>query len=124
MALSIAMGLVCCQQNPYRQGERLYEIHCASCHMSDGHGLAKLYPPLVTEDFSKYALTFSCIVRYGLADTIAVNGSEFSFEMPAIPQLNEVEISNIYNYIIHRWHPSLEPIHDKEVENQLKLCTK
>ena len=122
--LFLVVGFVACQQNPYQQGKRLYEIHCASCHMSDGSGLEKLYPSLTTSDFESFAPAFSCIVRYGLSDTIRIDGKVFNFPMPAIPSLNEVEISNIYNYIIHRWHPALEPIHAGQVENALQKCTK
>ncbi|NND34005.1 MAG: cytochrome c [Saprospiraceae bacterium] len=127
MARLILFFFIClasCQQNPYQQGKRLYEIHCASCHMSDGSGLEKLYPSLVSQDFETYAPAFACIIRYGLDDTVMVDGTAFNFPMPANPALNAVEISNIYNYIIYRWHPSLAPVQTGQVENALQKCTK
>ncbi|MBK8504442.1 MAG: cytochrome c [Saprospiraceae bacterium] len=113
-----------CQQNPYQQGERLYSLHCANCHMADGKGLMSLYPPLNTPEFQDYADQFSCIIRQGLSDTITVVQKEFIFPMPAIPELNNVEISNIYNYIRHTWQPHLAPKTAIQVQSELDNCTK
>ena len=113
-----------CQQNPYRQGERLYALHCANCHMEDGKGLMSLYPPLDTPEFEQYTSRFSCIIRQGLSDTILIGQKEFIFPMPAIPELNNVEIANIYNYIRHTWHPKLSPKTAIQVQSELDTCTK
>jgi mono/diheme cytochrome c family protein len=113
-----------CQQNPYRQGERLYGLHCANCHMADGKGLMSLYPPLDSPEFEHYVDQFSCIIRHGLSDTITVGQKEFTFPMPAIPELNHVEISNIYNYIRHSWQPHLLPKTAIQVQSELDSCTK
>ena len=119
----ILFGIASCQQNPYQQGERLYEIHCANCHMSEGEGLAALYPPLTSTSFERFAPRFACIVRYGLSDTISVNGQQFSFPMPGNDKLNPVEIANIYNYIVYQWHPTLKPITSDKMQNDLLSCT-
>lgn len=113
-----------CQQNPYRQGERLYTMHCANCHMEDGKGLMSLYPPLDAVEFEHYVSEFSCIIRQGLTDTLSIAQKEFVFPMPAIPELNNVEISNIYNYIKHRWHPHLPVKSAIQVQSELDTCTK
>ena len=67
-----------CQSNPYVHGEILYENFCANCHMEDGTGLIGNIPPLAGADFlKKYASDLPCIIRYGIQDTIIVNGKEY-----------------------------------------------
>lgn len=121
----LLLSLHACVENPYVQGERLYAIHCANCHMEDGSGLERLYPPLNGPSFvTSFSDDFACIVRYGLADTIDVDKLEFSFPMPPNAELNNIEISNIYNYIVTRWHPSLKPTNGNLVKDRLETCTK
>ena len=118
--------LIClsCQLNPYKQGERLYGLHCANCHMEEGQGMASLYPPLNTPEFGQFSSSFSCIVRMGMSDTLRIGVNEYVFPMPAMPALNPVEITNIYNYITHKWHPDLQSKTLTEVESDLDNCTK
>jgi len=88
----------------FKQGKKLYEQHCASCHQIDGKGLAKLYPPLNKSDYW------------------TANQKSFTTPMAGIKELTEFEIANIINYINHEWHPNLENISIKEIENSLSLC--
>ncbi len=123
LLLSILL-ITACQQNPYKQGERLYQRYCANCHMEQGQGMASLYPPLNTPEFTRYTDVFACIIREGMNETMTVAGNEYIFPMPAIPELNNVEISNIYNFIIHEWHTGIPPKTAIQVESELKDCTK
>lgn len=111
-----------CETNPYRQGERLYNLYCANCHMEDGNGLMSLYPPLNTAAFQGYSSEFACIIRNGLSDTLRIDNKDFVFPMPENRELNNVAISNIYNYIIYKWHPDLKPTTANEVQEKLDNC--
>lgn len=110
--------------NPYHQGFTLYENYCSNCHMSDGSGLAELIPPLKDADYlvqNKHLIP--CIIRYGIRDTLRVNGILYYQEMIGIPELNEVEITNIINYILNRWYKGEEKMKVNEVSILLKNCS-
>jgi hypothetical protein len=91
--------------------------------MSEGEGLASLYPALTSKTFEQFSPDFACIIRYGLSDSITVDGQQFTFPMPGNQKLNAVEIANIYNYIIYQWHPNLMPTTSSDIENDLLRCT-
>lgn len=91
--------------------------------MAEGEGLAALYPPLTSADFERFAPRFACIVKYGLSDTMSVNGQLFSFPMPGNDKLNAVEIANIYNYIVYQWHPTIKPTTSDKMQNDMTRCT-
>jgi mono/diheme cytochrome c family protein len=111
-------------QHPFAQGERLYETHCASCHMSDGKGLAALYPPLAGSDYlKKHAKQLPCIIRHGLSDTISVNGTIYEMPMEGIKGLNETEITNICNYIYQAWGNNLGTISLPGTNQALQSCS-
>ncbi|MBR9919402.1 MAG: cytochrome c [Bacteroidetes bacterium] len=112
-----------CQQNPYKHGEILYEGFCASCHMSDGTGLIGNIPPLKGSDFLiNHKDQVACIIRYGIADTLVVNGSTYSQPMAGIPQLSDIEIANIINYINHAWENDYGFYPPAEVKTSLENC--
>src|SRR4249920_1959969 len=84
-----------CQPNPYRQGKDLYNFHCAGCHSEDGSGLVKLIPAL---DTSKLKLRtpreLVCLIRNGLPfDSLTRQ------QMPANREINEVEMTNLVNFL-------------------------
>ena len=113
-----------CVENPYVQGERLYGIHCANCHLDEGQGLASMNPPLNDVSFrEEYASQFGCIVRYGLDDTLQIGIRTFDIPMPGNKELTAAEIANIYNYIVHSWHPEMAKTSESEMQEQLKSCT-
>lgn len=114
-----------CKSNPYIQGERLYTYHCSSCHMSEGEGMAQLYPPLAEADYlDRHAENLPCIIRFGLTDTIIVNGVAFDQPMEGNKALTHAEIANICNYIMHRWHAEELLFSESNVSLILTSCTK
>jgi len=121
-AVCLPLVWLTCNTNPYRQGERLYNRYCANCHMEDGSGLLSLYPSLSSSEFKRFNDQFACIVRIGLKDTLTIDRKEFVFPMPANPELNNITIANIYNYITYKWHPDLPPTTAVEVQSDLETC--
>ena len=112
-----------CNNNPYKQGEVLFNNYCAPCHSEDGSGLRSLIPPLAQSDYlKKQKDQLPCIIRYGLNDTIYVNGKMFNEPMEGIPSLNDVEIANIINYIDQEWNYQLGYISKPKVKQQLENC--
>ncbi len=118
-----AILLVQCQTQPYKQGQWLYNEYCSNCHMENGQGLAGLIPPLAQADYlAEYNLQTACTIRYGLADTIQVNGKTYAQPMAGIERLNAVEITNIINYINQAWGNELGYVSLESVESQLEKC--
>ena len=120
--MSLSMLWITCDTNPYRQGERLYNRYCANCHMEDGTGLLSLYPALNSPEFKRFKDQFACIVKNGLKDTLTIDQKEFIFPMPANPELNNVTIANIYNYIVYKWHSDLPITNAIKVQSELENC--
>jgi len=124
--LAVLLGLFIftqCDTQNYRQGERLYKSHCANCHMEDGQGLKSLIPPLANASYLKdYKETIPCIIRNGIKGPIFVNDRTYDQEMVGIPQLNDVEINNIINYINHSWGNDFGTSNILDVQANLKNC--
>lgn len=115
--------LLACDRNPYKQGAILYENFCQNCHMEDGSGLEGLIPPLANVDFVKNKQDqLACIIRYGLQDSILVNGRTYNQAMAGIPQLSNVEIGNIINYINHAWGNDYGFYPPDRVDRMLEDC--
>lgn len=114
-----------CETNPYREGERLYKTNCANCHMDNGEGLGALIPPLAGADFlEKNREALPCILRYGLQDTILVNGKTYAEAMPGVQALSDIHITNILNYVNQAWGNSHKPYRLEEVQQMLAKCRK
>ena len=107
----------------YEQGKRLYQYYCANCHMENGQGLRKLIPPIAASDYYiNHIDEIPCIIRYGLSDTIVVNGVTFQEAMEGHPSLSPAEITNIINYMHSEWYPDLPYTTLDVVEEQLDNC--
>lgn len=117
-----AILLAQCEENTYRIGERVYKANCANCHMDNGEGLGELIPPIANSDYLKNNRDkLACIVRYGLKDTIMVNGKQYSEQMAGI-KLEDVALVNLLNYIGHSWGNDLKPYTLEEVRTMLGQC--
>lgn len=117
-----AVLLAQCEENTYRIGERVYKANCANCHMDNGEGLGELIPPIANSDYLKNNRDkLACIVRYGLKDTIMVNGKQYSEQMAGI-KLEDVALVNLLNYIGHSWGNDLKPYTLEEVRTMLGQC--
>lgn len=114
-----------CTPNPYREGERLYKANCANCHMDNGEGLSALIPPLAGADYLEINRDqLPCVLRYGLKDTIVVNGKVYAEQMPGVPALSDIQITNILNYVNNAWDNRHKPYRLEEVQRLLGKCGK
>lgn len=104
-------------------GQQGYEQHCAKCHGVQGEGIGALVPPLMKADWLlKHKTELPCIIRYGLHDTIRVNGVSYSQEMLGNDQLSTTQIANITNYIMKEFVDDEHFYTHKEIEDFLKEC--
>jgi mono/diheme cytochrome c family protein len=89
--------------DPMVVGRRVYNS-CASCHQTDGQGVAGAYPPLkgaewVTGD----PRILARILLNGLQGPIAVRGTEYDGAMPGWSSLSAEEIAGVMTYIRNSW---------------------
>lgn len=105
------------------QGQQLYLQHCSNCHQVEGKGLAQLYPPLAQSDYMQEDVERTvCLIKYGLAGEIVVNGKDYNLVMPGNPQLTDIEIAEIVTYIYNAWDNQHGLISVTEVTKMLKAC--
>src|SRR5690606_7778314 len=107
----------------YRQGEQLYVQHCSNCHQRNGTGLRQVYPPLANSDYMRGNRDeVICMIRYGNAEPLVVNGIQFVQPMPGIPSLTDLEIAQIVTYIYNSWDYEEGIIEVKDVSEVLSAC--
>ena len=130
--LIVSMGLNACQTEEelnygryYVNGKGLYEQHCQNCHSKEGIGLAQLIPPLTDTTFlKKNKNRLACIIKYGQAGNITVNGIIFEEKMPANDHLADIEIAEIITYISNSFG-NKQGLYDAEMAGMdLKNCKK
>lgn len=87
----------------FKEGKTTYDRSCVACHMKDGNGLEKTFPPLANSDYlmaePRRALKQ---VIYGSDEVMTVNGIEYSSIMPA-QEVTEEEAIEVVNYILNAW---------------------
>ncbi|MDJ0367018.1 cytochrome c [Hymenobacter sp. H14-R3] len=114
MLLLVLLSLTGCFTNKQNQGERLYGLHCASCHGGQGEGIGQLVPPLAGSDYlAQHPGQLACIVRVGLKGPIVVNGVSYNQLMLGVQdtathrQLSPAQVTNLLNFIESHWgnHP-------------------
>ena len=125
LLLVISFVFIHCEEDdtPFRNGRNLYLAKCSSCHMEDGRGLGALIPPLAGADYlGKNRDRLPCIIRYGITDTITVNGVQYTEQMAAIPELSDIDVANVLNYIGNSWGNQQQPYQLEAVRQLLKSC--
>ena len=106
----------CCQSVKYPYGERLFAVHCADCHMDDGSGLSSLYPTLVSQKITSNYRDIPCIIKNGVNDTTSI------IQMLPMPNVSDVEIANIVNYILNDMNNSDSTVTLMQINNILNHC--
>lgn len=104
-------------------GEVLYLKHCSNCHQKNGKGLGLIYPPLDQSDFmDQNPEKTICIMKYGTAGELTVNGKSYNKAMPGIPQLTDLEVAEIATYIFNSWNHSKGLIDVEQASRVLGQC--
>jgi len=126
----IALFSVACTSSPeevkfqrYRvAGERLYATHCVACHMADGSGFKKLYPPLTGHDFliEQFEKTL-CTIRFGSNDSLTINNVQYTLPMPDL-KLTNLETAEIATFLYNSWGLERGLIGVNEVAEITKRC--
>ena len=101
-------------------GKLIYEDFCIQCHLSNGEGIEKIYPPLNNSDYLLKELDKSIYsIKYGLRGEIIVNGIKYNGVM-ASQGLEDDEIADVMNYITNSWDNNLNVQITTKRVNELK----
>ena len=101
-------------------GKLIYEDFCIQCHLSNGEGIEKIYPPLNNSDYLLKNLDKSIYsIKYGLTGEIIVNGIKYNGVM-ASQGLEDDEIADVMNYITNSWDNNLNVQITTKRVNELK----
>ena len=101
-------------------GKMIYEDFCIQCHLNNGEGIERVYPPLNKSDYLLENIDKSIYsIKYGLKGEIIVNGIKYNRVM-LNQGLEDDEIADVMNYITNSWDNNLNiQITEKRV-NELK----
>ncbi len=81
------------------RGKELYLETCVSCHLADGKGVEKTFPPLAKADFLlKFPEKSIHAIKFGMRGPVTVNGMVYDNAMPP-STLDDDEIADVMNYI-------------------------
>ena len=85
------------------RGREIYTDFCMQCHLPDGKGTPKTFPPLAGSDWlinKRKESIYS--IKYGLNGPIEVNGKSYNSAMTPLG-LEDEEIADVMNYIMNSW---------------------
>jgi mono/diheme cytochrome c family protein len=104
-----------------KRGQEIYADMCVSCHLPNGEGKVKVYPPLAKSDYLMEKREASIrAIKYGLRGKITVNGVEYKRRMSR-QGLDDDEVADVMNYITNSWgNKNTKMITIKEVASILK----
>lgn len=90
------------------RGKLVYSDMCVTCHMSDGKGVPRAFPPLVDSDYLRENQNESIKgVKNGMSGEMVVNGITYNSAMAPLG-LSDEEVADVMNYINNSWGNKIE----------------
>lgn len=90
-------------KDSYERGKIIYNDLCITCHMSNGKGAPKVFPPLAQSDYLKENQEASIKgIKKGMSGKIVVNGITYNSVMAPLG-LSDKEVADVMNYINNSW---------------------
>lgn len=98
------------------RGKDVYNNFCVTCHMANGNGFSKTFPPLANSDYLMNKRVESIrVIKYGSSEEIIVNGETYTTPMARLG-LSDKEVADVMNYITNGWgNNNPDQITEKEV---------
>jgi mono/diheme cytochrome c family protein len=85
------------------RGKMVYSDMCVTCHMADGKGVPRAFPPLVDSDYLRENQNESIKgVKKGMSGEMIVNGIKYNSAMAPLG-LSDDEVADVMNYINNSW---------------------
>ncbi|RZN79994.1 MAG: cytochrome c [Winogradskyella sp.] len=102
-------------------GKVIYTDMCTVCHLDNGKGVPKAFPPLANSDYLKNNQEESILgLKNGMKGEITVNGEAYNSYMAPLGLGND-EIADVMNYINNSWGNNFgKMITEEEVTNVIK----
>lgn len=98
----------------YESGALLYQDFCLQCHLPEGQGVEKTFPPLAGSEWLTERRTESIhAVKFGQKGPIEVLGQPYNSNMPPMG-LTDQEVADVMNYIMNSWGNSSTKLVDAE----------
>ena len=90
-----------------KRGKAVYNDMCITCHLPNGEGVPRAFPPLADSDYLRNNQTESIkAVKYGKSDKITVNGMTYNGTMASLG-LSDNEVADVINFINNSWGNSI-----------------
>ncbi|MGS2738459.1 c-type cytochrome [Sinomicrobium sp. M5D2P17] len=104
-----------------KNGKEIYTDFCVTCHLPNGKGVKKAFPPLAGSDYLLNNREASIrAVKYGQSGEITVNGITYNNSMAPLG-LTDEEVADVMNYILNSWgNTSEEMVTTEEVAQMEK----
>jgi mono/diheme cytochrome c family protein len=85
------------------RGKLVYNDMCITCHLADGKGVPKAFPPLADSDYLRENQDKSITgIKKGMSGKIVVNGITYNSVMSPLG-LTDQEVADVANYINNSW---------------------
>ncbi|GAA4276304.1 cytochrome c [Aquimarina mytili] len=102
------------------RGREIYVDFCMQCHLPDGKGTPKVFPPLAGSNWLTQKRKESIhSIKYGLNGPIEVNGQPYNSAMTPLG-LEDEEIADVMNYIMNSWGNTQKKIVTPEEVSNIK----
>lgn len=97
-------------------GQRLYGMHCLSCHQADGGGVPNMQPPIAGGTWVQGdARALALFVMSGGFDSASRKDSDVGNVMPPFRQLADADLAEILTYIRQKFGNGASPVTADEV---------
>jgi len=86
-----------------KRGGPIYNDMCITCHMANGKGVSRVFPPLADSDYLRENQNESIKgVKNGMSGEIAVNRITYNSVMAPLG-LSDEEVADVMNFINNSW---------------------
>ncbi len=107
-----------------KRGKEIYTDFCVTCHLPNGKGVEKTFPPLANSDYLMKNREASIRgIKYGQKGEIVVNGNTYNSTMAPMG-LSDDEVADVMNYISNSWGNKNEKEVTEEEVAKVKKATK
>ncbi|WP_222708017.1 c-type cytochrome [Algibacter pacificus] len=102
------------------RGREIYNDFCVSCHLPNGKGVERIYPPLAKSDFlQKERIASIKAIKFGQTGRMVVNDVVYNGTMMPLG-LSDDEIADVMNYITNSWGNKNDKMITKDEVSKIK----
>lgn len=123
LSFNVAFGQKFDLNTSVTRGKTIYTKNCMNCHMIDGKGLERVFPPLIKNSNLTDKKRLINVVIKGMKGPIKVNGVPYDGVMNGF-KFTDQQTSDVINYILNSWGNKSEPVLPTEIQPALKAKIK